>query len=102
MMGGTTYWVAVLDAPCVTEVVGSAGGWRWECLSSSLAFSSSIRWPTYWWSVLRGTEDSLWSLSRRSSSAPALGLSLIHISEPTRLRRISYAVFCLKKKKRKI
>ena len=24
-----------------------------------------------------------------------IGLSLIHISEPTRLRRISYAVFCL-------
>ena len=29
------------------------------------------------------------------------GLSLIHISEPTRLRRIPYAVFCLKKKKKK-
>src|SRR5660397_274718 len=29
---------------------------------------------------------------------PQHGLSLIHISEPTRLRRISYAVFCLKKK----
>ena len=29
-----------------------------------------------------------------------LPLSLIHISEPTRLRRISYAVFCLKKKKK--
>src|SRR5660397_265219 len=28
-------------------------------------------------------------------------LSLIHISEPTRLRRISYAVFCLKKKKKR-
>ncbi len=28
-------------------------------------------------------------------------LSLIHISEPTRLLSISYAVFCLKKKKRK-
>ena len=28
-----------------------------------------------------------------------LGLSLIHISEPTRPRLISYAVFCLKKKK---
>ena len=26
-------------------------------------------------------------------------LSLIHISEPTRRRGISYAVFCLKKKK---
>eukprot|EP00658_Telonema_sp_P-2_P081723 TRINITY_DN8460_c0_g1_i2.p1 TRINITY_DN8460_c0_g1~~TRINITY_DN8460_c0_g1_i2.p1 ORF type:complete len:114 (+),score=38.71 TRINITY_DN8460_c0_g1_i2:164-505(+) len=29
------------------------------------------------------------------------GLSLIHISEPTRLLSISYAVFCLKKKKKK-
>ena len=29
-----------------------------------------------------------------------VGLSLIHISEPTRLDVISYAVFCLKKKKR--
>ena len=28
-------------------------------------------------------------------------LSLIHISEPTRLRSISYAVVCLKKKKHK-
>ena len=28
-----------------------------------------------------------------------LTLSLIHISEPTRLGMISYAVFCLKKKK---
>ena len=28
-----------------------------------------------------------------------LPLSLIHISEPTRLGMISYAVFCLKKKK---
>src|SRR5450756_2784248 len=30
-----------------------------------------------------------------------LKLSLIHISEPTRLGMISYAVFCLKKKKKK-
>src|SRR5450756_651308 len=30
-----------------------------------------------------------------------LPLSLIHISEPTRLGMISYAVFCLKKKKKK-
>src|SRR5678815_6043210 len=29
-----------------------------------------------------------------------LKLSLIHISEPTRLLSISYAVFCLKKKKK--
>src|SRR5450756_2776166 len=31
--------------------------------------------------------------------AEELRLSLIHISEPTRLGMISYAVFCLKKKK---
>src|SRR5665254_19631 len=35
----------------------------------------------------------------RGHSAP-LALSLIHISEPTRLLSISYAVFCLKKKRR--
>src|SRR5660397_279394 len=29
-------------------------------------------------------------------------LSLIHISEPTRLRRISYAVFCLKQKNHRL
>src|SRR5450759_1391905 len=41
-------------------------------------------------------------LERRDSKHPlslALPLSLIHISEPTRLGMISYAVFCLKKKK---
>ena len=32
--------------------------------------------------------------------ADMLALSLIHISEPTRLGMISYAVFCLKKKKK--
>src|SRR5450756_434750 len=46
-----------------------------------------------------------WVLMRRQADHPApmlpvdLFLSLIHISEPTRLGMISYAVFCLKKKK---
>ena len=35
----------------------------------------------------------------RGRAASVLVLSLIHISEPTRLLSISYAVFCLKKKK---
>eukprot|EP00658_Telonema_sp_P-2_P026348 TRINITY_DN20629_c0_g1_i5.p1 TRINITY_DN20629_c0_g1~~TRINITY_DN20629_c0_g1_i5.p1 ORF type:complete len:137 (-),score=40.25 TRINITY_DN20629_c0_g1_i5:52-462(-) len=39
-------------------------------------------------------------VSRTDMSFKAL--SLIHISEPTRLLSISYAVFCLKKKKKKI
>eukprot|EP00658_Telonema_sp_P-2_P032121 TRINITY_DN23867_c0_g1_i2.p1 TRINITY_DN23867_c0_g1~~TRINITY_DN23867_c0_g1_i2.p1 ORF type:complete len:243 (-),score=77.07 TRINITY_DN23867_c0_g1_i2:77-805(-) len=34
------------------------------------------------------------------SQSPKQPLSLIHISEPTRLLSISYAVFCLKKKKK--
>eukprot|EP00658_Telonema_sp_P-2_P075692 TRINITY_DN6536_c0_g1_i1.p1 TRINITY_DN6536_c0_g1~~TRINITY_DN6536_c0_g1_i1.p1 ORF type:complete len:1030 (-),score=199.52 TRINITY_DN6536_c0_g1_i1:34-3123(-) len=36
-----------------------------------------------------------------SASGTHYNLSLIHISEPTRLLSISYAVFCLKKKKKK-
>src|SRR5678815_3960047 len=37
-------------------------------------------------------------LQGHSFSGHQFGLSLIHISEPTRLLSISYAVFCLKKK----
>ena len=40
------------------------------------------------------------AIIRQLDSGSAVILSLIHISEPTRLRRISYAVFCLKKKKK--
>src|SRR5678816_4747665 len=36
----------------------------------------------------------------RGDSLSGYNLSLIHISEPTRLLSISYAVFCLKKKKK--
>ncbi|WP_458793143.1 AAA family ATPase, partial [Campylobacter coli] len=39
------------------------------------------------------------SAPKSNSSYNAINLSLIHISEPTRLLSISYAVFCLKKKK---
>src|SRR5450759_4363294 len=44
---------------------------------------------------------SIWSMLRclLEVSTSVLTLSLIHISEPTRLGMISYAVFCLKKKK---
>src|SRR5678815_6049487 len=35
----------------------------------------------------------------KAAAGVLLDLSLIHISEPTRLLSISYAVFCLKKKK---
>src|SRR5450756_1391618 len=42
----------------------------------------------------------LYGLSGAVVGAVDLVLSLIHISEPTRLGMISYAVFCLKKKKK--
>ena len=38
--------------------------------------------------------------AHRTINRAAKALSLIHISEPTRPERISYAVFCLKKKKK--
>src|SRR5450756_2610158 len=49
------------------------------------------------WSL--GNENGRGGSNFRAALA-AIKLSLIHISEPTRLGMISYAVFCLKKKKR--
>jgi len=43
-------------------------------------------------------DETLEALGARREEIGALVLSLIHISEPTRLGMISYAVFCLKKK----
>src|SRR5665648_750596 len=44
--------------------------------------------------------SSEWFMGRSSALiGTPRSLSLIHISEPTRLGMISYAVFCLKKKK---
>ena len=40
-------------------------------------------------------------LLAQKAAEEATLLSLIHISEPTRLGMISYAVFCLKKKKKR-
>src|SRR5660397_169461 len=58
--------------------------------------------PAYWYSghgeAARSDET---VCGRCHVRAPQYCLSLIHISEPTRLRRISYAVFCLKKKTNK-
>src|SRR5678815_3857302 len=58
---------------------------------------SDVRWRAY-----HGPEQSGARRSRPAQRSAALRrLSLIHISEPTRLLSISYAVFCLKKKKKK-
>src|SRR5665647_3755066 len=41
------------------------------------------------------------SVAQEEANRTVQSLSLIHISEPTRRTPISYAVFCLKKKKKK-
>src|SRR5665647_2763933 len=41
--------------------------------------------------------ETLVSVNMKGKIGAAFGLSLIHISEPTRRTPISYAVFCLKK-----
>ena len=44
-------------------------------------------------------DDCVTGETERQEREEKMELSLIHISEPTRQAEISYAVFCLKKKK---
>ena len=63
-------------------------------------FGASI---AFVWSYLRRRKPLLFlaGLMVLFNIGATLALSLIHISEPTRQAEISYAVFCLKKKKKK-
>eukprot|EP00831_Metopus_contortus_P049468 TRINITY_DN4086_c0_g1_i3.p1 TRINITY_DN4086_c0_g1~~TRINITY_DN4086_c0_g1_i3.p1 ORF type:complete len:287 (-),score=66.72 TRINITY_DN4086_c0_g1_i3:94-954(-) len=61
-------------------------------------------WTLY--AIYRGTyvtfsNNNMTVENSSGGQASIIGLSLIHISEPTRPLYISYAVFCLKKKKKK-
>eukprot|EP00658_Telonema_sp_P-2_P039493 TRINITY_DN28252_c0_g1_i1.p1 TRINITY_DN28252_c0_g1~~TRINITY_DN28252_c0_g1_i1.p1 ORF type:complete len:122 (+),score=9.22 TRINITY_DN28252_c0_g1_i1:39-404(+) len=60
------------------------------------SFLRVLRWPTLTnLSTPLVTTIHYWTMNRTDTH---IHLSLIHISEPTRLLSISYAVFCLKKK----
>ena len=61
---------------------------------NSSQFHSKDEYMDLWGKVKAATFAALDGMSDED-----LDLSLIHISEPTRLLSISYAVFCLKKKK---
>ena len=71
-----------------------------EVLQLSKVRDASTTEETYM-EVIRGKTAMLFEASTHSAAALCqVGeLSLIHISEPTRQAEISYAVFCLKKKK---
>eukprot|EP00658_Telonema_sp_P-2_P053445 TRINITY_DN4198_c0_g1_i1.p1 TRINITY_DN4198_c0_g1~~TRINITY_DN4198_c0_g1_i1.p1 ORF type:complete len:180 (-),score=34.01 TRINITY_DN4198_c0_g1_i1:92-631(-) len=63
--------------------------------SGSCVDYNSVTPPEY----VDAASSSVSSVDWSCSSSSIWELSLIHISEPTRLLSISYAVFCLKKKK---
>src|SRR5665213_2176180 len=62
---------------------------------------SEIKTGSSVWMKQQGVKDFSWQRGYGLFSVSPADLSLIHISEPTRQAEISYAVFCLKKKKKK-
>src|SRR5665648_310454 len=68
--------------------------------ATSIALSSSVSGTTFNWTVIQngvsGGSAGSGSMIEQALTitGSASGLSLIHISEPTRLGMISYAVFC--------
>src|SRR5665809_16284 len=70
----------------ITKVDSGSGYWKPGQFGYAISYS---------------THPGMFTMDKGPSAPGELSyLSLIHISEPTRLRRISYAVFCLTKKKK--
>ena len=68
-----------------------------ESIGTSMLYSSGTTGRPK--GVFRQLPEGEWGAEDSAALFRALyGLSLIHISEPTRQEAISYAVFCLKKK----
>src|SRR5665648_1108060 len=73
-----------------------------SCIPSASSFGESgfTKYPFFLSSIIYGMGpmfDDIIGIKLAQASILTVGLSLIHISEPTRLGMISYAVFCLKK-----
>src|SRR5665647_3718421 len=83
-----------------------AAGSALACVIGGIATVVLILDGTWWAGAIVGLAlvlsatvgDLTESTIKRDLGIKDLGLSLIHISEPTRRTPISYAVFCLKKK----
>ena len=92
------------DGVYVVPAFTGLGAPYWQAEAKGLI--TGLTRNTDWKNLVRAVIESvayqsydLFDAMKKDGSRP--NLSLIHISEPTRLRRISYAVFCLKKKKKK-
>src|SRR5674536_306620 len=95
LLAGRRRWDAAMLALAPALVVHAMT--NWDLAAAALAGLAMLAWARRR-PVLAGV---LLGLATATKLYPALFLSLIHISEPTRLLSISYAVFCLKKKKNK-
>src|SRR5665648_140096 len=94
--GGVTGIISFVFFPILIKL-GYLKLYHWELLYSfGMIFGLAIfsRWV-----ILGILSIQMKHKSENDDSRPPKFLSLIHISEPTRLGMISYAVFCLKKKK---
>src|SRR5665648_911952 len=75
----------------------------WYCCECIDDFVASVKLDLTEYGHLKGCDGGRTDVDICCSGFTSRGqrcLSLIHISEPTRLGMISYAVFCLKKKKK--
>ena len=80
----------LFDVNSAAEKCKDKIGSKWEAFAN---FWRTTQLEYTWLRSLMERHKDFWQVTEDS-----LDLSLIHISEPTRRRGISYAVFCLKKK----
>src|SRR5678815_3356031 len=115
VLNSISFWLTATGALLIniSLVIGNFArtGWMGYPPLSELAFSADVGVDYYLWSLqISGIGTLLGGINIVTTilklRAPGMiyfrmpvFLSLIHISEPTRLLSISYAVFCLKKKK---
>ena len=97
----TTSFIIIVTGPLWIYIVH----WRWyfplsehEYSSEDVEFVSCCKF-SLWISVSCFYYHQYYTGTQLTGSVTLNDLSLIHISEPTRRYAISYAVFCLKKKK---
>src|SRR5450759_5547166 len=92
-------WLAgIKSAPVLILCLSDEGTYLRRYAESDKGWDDmdEARWPVPYWDIDTGMAALMILLTAVDEG---LGLSLIHISEPTRLGMTSYAVFCLKKKK---